>query len=782
MRAVLGAARGGLTRLRVQAVVIGFVVLIATAATSLALGLLVDANKPFDHAFAAQRGAHVTATVAAGDRPGRVPGATAAAGPFAQATADLRVSLPGIAGVFAVPSATLAGRASPGGPVDDITLDSGRWVRRAGEIVVSRDLPGPTPQVGQQLTAAGRTLTVVGIGKSITDSADGWVVPGQIGALRTPGSQPTAELLYRFADAGTQPALTLDEAAIRAVLPPGSVLGTASYLSVKVQAMSSIAPWVPFIVAFGVLALVLSVLIVINVVGGAVAAGTRRIGVLKSVGFTPAQVVAVYLTLVLVPALAGCVAGVACGNLLSAPLLGQTADVFGVGRLLVPFWVDLAVPAAMMVLVAVAALVPAARAGRFSVVQAIATGRSPRAAHGYLAHRLLSRVRWLPRPVTIGLARPFARLSRSLVTLAAILLGGTAVIFAAGLATSLNRAEVDLSHSASEPVQLALHDGFGQFTKAGAPPPASPPSLAAQQRAVEAALRLAPGTAHYVAEADDDVPVTALSGQLSLTAFRGDASWTGYALIGGHWYAHVGEAVVNTSFLTATGTSVGSTLTLDSAGRRVTVRIVGEVFAPDNGRSDLLASLATLARLDPRLATPQQYQVMLKPGTDPRAYAGALGQALGSGYDIGLAGGDAQYTALIGLVVALTLLIMSAAGLGVLNTVVLSIRERVHELGVFKAVGMTPGQTISVVLSSVAGIGVLAGLIAVPAGIALHGYVIPVMGRAGQTSVPASLISVYHVWELALLALSGLVIALVGALLPAGWAARSGTAVALRAE
>jgi putative ABC transport system permease protein len=59
---VVRAARGGLSGRRVQAVVIGVVVLVCTAASTLALGLLVDSNAPFDHAFAAQHGSQVTAT------------------------------------------------------------------------------------------------------------------------------------------------------------------------------------------------------------------------------------------------------------------------------------------------------------------------------------------------------------------------------------------------------------------------------------------------------------------------------------------------------------------------------------------------------------------------------------------------------------------------------------------------------------------------------------------------------------------------------------------------
>jgi putative ABC transport system permease protein len=60
--------------------------------------------------------------------------------------------------------------------------------------------------------------------------------------------------------------------------------------------------------------------------------------------------------------------------------------------------------------------------------------------------------------------------------------------------------------------------------------------------------------------------------------------------------------------------------------------------------------------------------------------------------------------------------------------------------------------------------------------------VLPIMGHAAQTALPASVLDVYHAPELILLALSGLVIAVAGALAPAGWAARTRTAFALRTE
>jgi putative ABC transport system permease protein len=86
------------------------------------------------------------------------------------------------------------------------------------------------------------------------------------------------------------------------------------------------------------------------------------------------------------------------------------------------------------------------------------------------------------------------------------------------------------------------------------------------------------------------------------------------------------------------------------------------------------------------------------------------------------------------------------------------------------------------IVCSVAATGLLAGIVAVPAGVYLHHAVMPVMAHAANSGYPQSLISVYDTRELILLALAGLVIAVAGALGPASWAARSRTAFALRAE
>ena len=799
---VVRAARGGLSGRRVQTMVIGLVLLISTAASTLALGLLVDSNAPFDKAFAAQHGSELTATAQVSTTQlaatAKLPGVTAVAGPFPETTVSATIPVtsppgqqgPSGGGIFQT-QLTVVGRASPGGPVDDLTLVSGHWPTQPDQVVLN-DARGPGEQLGAQITVTGVPgsphLVIVGFATSITQTAQAWVLPSEVAALRAPGAPAVSQMLYRFASAATSAQINADLASVRAALPPGSVLGAQSYLTVKLQDTSSIAPWVPFIVAFGVIGLVMSVLIVANVVSGAVVAGTRRIGVLKSIGFSPGQVVASYVIQVAVPALVGCVLGVLVGNLLSVPLLGQTAQVYGVGTLAVPVWVDLAVPLAMLGLAGAAAVLLALRAGRMSAVQAIATGRAPRPRHGYAAHRVLGRAPWtrLPRAVTIGLAGPFARPARTAITLAAIVFGAVAVTFGAGLGTSLDRVYADLSHSASEPVQVNIPGAPGQNGSVTASPANGPgptlPSLAAQEQAVQAALRTQPGTLRYVAESDDDIAVLGLSDRVSLIGFDGDASWTGYALISGHWYSGGNQADVNTAFLTDTGAKVGDHYTVTSGGRSLTIQIAGEIFDPGGGRPEIIASQSALAALDPGLA-PDQYDVALTPGTGAQAYADAVGAKLGPNYSVSAnTSSSSQFFAIIGLIATLTLLLAAVAGLGVLNTVVLQTRERVHDLGVFKAIGMTPRQTIAMVVCSVAGVGLVAGLVGIPAGIALQHYVLPVMGHAAQTDVPPSVLNAYQPWEVVLLVLSGVVIAVAGALVPAGWAARTRTASALRAE
>jgi putative ABC transport system permease protein len=782
----LGAIRtatGGLLRHKMQAVVIGMVLLISTASATLGFALLAASNAPFQHAFGAQRGADVTVTVNAARASsaelattGRLAGVTAAAGPFAAATVQVQF------GGQPFGPLTLAGRASPGGPVDDVVLNAGHWPDGPGQVVLDAS-PAPGgggqgggPQLGSTLSVTGvpgaPALVVVGFANSITNTADGWVAPGEIARLRVPGTPASAQMLYRFTSAGSYAQVRADAAEVTRALPPGTVTGAASWLAAEDATTGNGAIMEPFVVAFALIGLVMAVLIVGNVVSGAVVAGYHRIGVLKSIGLTPAQVVVVYLSRVGWPALAGCLAGVVAGNLLAVSVLQQSSAAYRVGSQQVPWWASVAALTGMLALTALAALGPALRAGRLSAAEAIAAGRAPRAGRGYAAHRLAARLH-LPRPVGLGLAAPFARPARTLVSLAAIAFGATAVIFAFGLHSSLSRAAASQTLSATVPVQI-------QVVGLGAGPQQWPD--AAQDAAVTAALRAQPGTRHDVAVYQGQVKTPGIAQSVSAQAFGGDTSWIGYGIISGHWYNAPGEVDVNTAFLTQSGLAVGDTATVLTGTHPVTVRIAGEVFQP-SGQPELFGSAQTL----PGLATTvnlQEYYVGLRSGTSAAAYIQAVNARLGSRSPWGATGPDGgQFyqiaSALIGL---LALMVAVAAGLGVLNTVLMTTRDRVHDLGIFKALGMRPGQVLTMVVCWIAGPAVIAAVIAAPAAVALNTATLHAMASTAHTGIPASSTQVFPPSHLALLSLAALAIAAAGALLPAGWAARARPARALRAE
>ncbi|MFW6723077.1 ABC transporter permease [Streptomyces sp. MAR4 CNY-716] len=808
--------RAGVGRRRVQTTVMVLTTLLTVAAAVLATGLLVGSRAPFDDAFDRQHGAHLTgqfdaaeATAAQVAATAGAEGVAAASGPYGITSLRLRVTTAPEGATS--PPMTVAGRKSAGGPVDDLDVAEGRWARAPGEIVIESGARAPDMVLGARVRVDGvpgsPTLKVVGIAESVGESADGWVVPAQLGGLTAPdGPRPDRQMLYRLDDAGSRADVAAGRKAVAAAAPAGALTGSQSYLDVKQLADENTAAFIPFVTAFALLGLAMSVLIVSIVVSGAVGAATRRIGILKSLGFTPPQVGRAYVAQAVIPAAVGAVLGAVAGNALSVPLMHEVATAYGTGRILIPLWVSLAVPAAVLVLVAATALGPALRAARLRTTAALSVGRTPRAARGRRVRHLVGRLP-LPRAVGLGLAGPFARPARSATMAAAVTFGAVAVTFAVGLGTSLLALEREgtpdatgdvMVHRMMEPAAPGAPGGPGapgeheeappgaEPAPSPAPPsPAGSTGSAASVKEIAATIGAREETEHYFATAEADVAVTGRKGAVPLVTYHGEAPADGHRLAAGRWFAARGEAVAPARFLAATGTEIGDTVTLRDGGRTAELRIVGEVFDLGDEGMAIRTAYVSAAALVPDLE-PSEWAVDLAPGTDRSAYLEALNADLQPlGAEGTFSENDEQSSVIVAmqaLIVMLTAMLVAVACLGVLNTVVLDTRERVHDLGVFKALGMSPRQTVAMVLTSVAGIGLAAGSAGVPLGVALHHYVVPEMGRSVGTNIPDALVDIYTPAHLLLLALAGVAIATAGALLPATWAAATRTATALRSE
>lgn len=796
LRKVAGA---GAAHRKLQSLILLVVTAGSVATALLAAQLLAGVDASFDQAFARQNGSELTVRTEAPRASGasgtdatgaaaaaaaavHVNGVTAAAGPFP----TLEVSTYTSSGAtnppagFPLPPLSLVGRSSPGGPVDDVQLDSGHWPSSADQIVVEdgSSLAGSV-SIGSRVTLGGSPgapgLTVVGFANSVSQTADAWVLPQEIAVLTPAGSAPGYETLYRFAAATTDAQMNADAHAVASALPAGSIVDSQSWLVLRsAAATGGLAIMPPFLAVFGVLGVLLAVITLASSVNASIASSLRRIGILKALGATPAQVMRAYSMQALIPCVIGVAVGTAAGAYGAASLLDSTGEALDTGAAPPALWPELVVPFAALCLVLGTALFAAGRAGRMPVLAALDAGRAAGPRRGLRAQRILSRSR-LPRPVGLGLAAPFGRPGRASALIFSMAMGVLAVTMSVGVASSLGRAGQDVRMGGSQGKGIEVMVGGSQ--ESGAP-------TASQSAHVVAAVAAQRGTEAYYSDTSVRLPVAGLSQNADVLEYTGDASWSHYPLISGRWLGGDGQAVVPTHLMRAMDLRLGSTITVTNGGVRFPLTVVGEVFDTQSSGMVVLTDWSNFASVQPAIPI-GSLDVELAAGTDQTSYLASLNRAL-EPYDATAAPpvqGQNKLQLVMGtLSVMLTLMLLGVAALGVVGSVVLDTRERVHDIGVYKALGMTPSQTTGMVLTSVLAQGVPAGLIGVPLGLLAHALVMPLMGDAVQLTLPPDVLHVYGAAELALFAAGGVAVSLPAALGPASWAGRIRTASALRTE
>lgn len=782
-------ALDAIKRRRLQTFVLGVVALVSTAMAVVTMGLLAAVSGPFDKVYNAAHGAHIVAefdnskaAVAQIAQTAQAPGVVASAGPFPVAVlhrpvdkvvdpAGTGAPTIGLAGTF-----TVVGRDRPDTAVDTMQLSSGRWPTGPGEIVLNS--PQGIDRTNLRLidvehhvvTPSGVDLKVVGYARSVSNSANGWVTPAEAAALGATSTQ----MMYRFREAGSDSALTADVAALTAGLPTGALVATGSYLTIKAHLATGPNTYAPFLTAFSILGLLVSVMIVGNIVSGAVVAGYRHIGILKALGFTPDQVTSVYVLMVTVPAAVGCVIGAAIGSDVGATMVSQAfygisgSDVLR-GRETLPTWVFPAVLLGIPVLVVLSALIPAVKARRLPAAVVISAGSVQQTGRGLAAQRAFGGSR-LPRPVSLGLGWPFSRPGRAALTLSTVVLGATAATLAIGLSASV--VKYDRAQSQQGKIQMVI--GVSDST-----PPWHRTAPVHTDDQLFTLLRALSGTVHVSAEALVQTRMRGSADIVKMAVETGDTMALHADLARGRWIDGPGEIVVGSQFWHQHKIFLGQTFVLEAVdGEQVPEKVVGEQTAGSDVTSTDWDRFIGL-RPGHRAMT---FYVGLAKGTDPHAYAAAVGRidpALQPTLNNSI---DTIEKVMISVISTLTGMLIVVCALGVFNAVVLTTRERRKDLGVLKSIGMTPRQLIAMVVTAMAALGLVGGLVGLPAGMLAHRIILPITGHGTGRDLPASILQVWHWPTMVLLACSGAVIATLGAFLPSIRASRASAAEVLRTE
>jgi putative ABC transport system permease protein len=244
-----------------------------------------------------------------------------------------------------------------------------------------------------------------------------------------------------------------------------------------------------------------------------------------------------------------------------------------------------------------------------------------------------------------------------------------------------------------------------------------------------------------------------------------------------------GAVLVSEPFSRRHGVNAGDDLRLPTESGARTFRIAGVYsdFASDQGL--VMMSRATWQRFwsDRRLSG---LSLALAPGVDPdrtiERLRAVAGQALLAQSNQALKRISMQiFDRTFRITGVLRLLAGLVAFIGVLSALMALQLERSRELGVLRANGVTPGQVWQLVTSQTGLMGLAAGLLSIPVGLALAAIMVFVINRRSFGWTIRLEVSPEILLEALLLALAA---ALLAGLYPAWKMARTSPALALREE
>ena len=776
MIALFVKAIADLRRRRLQGAVIFVIVLLAAGTGTMAVTLLSQTRDPYEAAFTAQKGAHLqvyydekTDPKLLASTPSLI-GASATGGPYTDAEGvqfqhgDRKLSK----------TIDTLGRDDPGGNVEQLKVVAGHWPRADNEIALTRSFADLDKiSLGDRLKAVTvpqePIFTVVAKivdideGSADLSSQHAWVLKSAVAQLQVKG-YISYLMDYRFATDPTSSQLDAHLERLRTALPPGSIGGSVNYLLIRSVFNITNSILTSVLVAFSVFALAAAAAIVANLVTGIVISAYREIGIMKAVGFTPVQVVGVLVLQILMASLAACLIGIPAGTLLSQSLLANSSQALGLAY--VPSFsvaLDLLILAGVLVLVLLAATIPALRAGLLKPAAVIAGASAPRGASGRLLRRLAASLR-LPQAITLGSGEAVARPLRSALTVLAVLLGVSTVIVAVGVPRSFDRLNDSETGAGRYQVLVSRSPAYTDAELMGV--------LSAQ-----------PETRRVVGNTGQNIIVPGIGGTVNARITRGDASQLGLMLISGRWFTTPGEVVAPKGLLHDAHLNLGESFASTAEGKTLQLRVVGELFDVSNLGHQMYMDMATYAAVRPDIA-PFQYLVTLAPGADVNAYVRRVSAAQPDFIDA--QPNDTSTIAPVKIIDSVMVLLAAVLGLiavaGVFNTLLLNTRERVRDTAVLKAVGMSPRQVLVMVAASAALLALAGGVLAVPAGLALHHLMLDAISNATGNDTPQAIYAVFNPLDLALIPVLGVAVAVTAALIPGRWAARTNVVAVLHSE
>lgn len=791
MRATLRWAHSDLRTHRGEALFLVLATAGIVMSLLLATALFGYATNPWQRIFTQERGAHVWIHTAESAQVGKLAdldGVQSVAGPYPAASTTL---------ASRGTRASVELRATPERPtVGRPLLTAGHWLDPAtpdGVVLESRLARALLAEPGDTLTLPGtkRTVTVLGVADSAEPRYRPGEQPGLVWALPSAVPDPTSQVIgLRLTDPddtgyAVQRAVT--------VLGSGAIGEVSTWQQARAEAQGDNRLLGQVLGLFGVGALLAAGLAVHGAISTRIRGHLRDISVLKAIGFTPAQVVRVFLFQHIAYAVLGAVGAATLTGALGSRFPGRLGDALGVWQGLPGHTLTLfAVPIGAVLFIGATTGLAAWRAGRVPPVPvprgSLGGGRAgggrfaarggrarggsgtgqralaprPSAAQDYGAP--ISGPVQVPVPVrrTIGFRRTapagergaevvhglegplssgpstgqlsgMARRALALGVPPALVLGWhtTFVRRVRSLATVARLALPLLLIVVAMSAWTTIDRFHSRPEQIGLPAALTVHTDAGlSDRGTRAVLDRDP----QVAAAYPGVQMAALvPGQTATIALRGLGTRHHpypYALAEGRPARADDEAVAGQGLLELLDAKVGDWVRMTVGDQPQILHIVGRSIEPENAGRVISTSLDTLRGNDPHLA-PTLYQLRLRPGADPHTVARRL-TAAGHGHlDVHAVTNPADGLSPLRSVVAGLIVVLALIGLVELLTAIGgTVREGERDLLALKAIGLSPRQITAITVTAT-GCTALAAVVAGTAiGTPLAHWLIDAQGRS----------------------------------------------------
>ncbi|MFF4951192.1 FtsX-like permease family protein [Streptomyces chattanoogensis] len=693
MRAAARWTRAHLRAHRAAAVLIVLATAGITVSLLLSTALFAYATDPWQRVFTRSAGAHVWIHTRA-DAPtaslARLDEVRAASGPFrtvrttaslelggSKATLELRGApeRPGVAAPQVVAGRWLdaardtgTGKGAGQGIVLDGAVARAMWAKPGDSIALS-GFAAPLRVVGVAETAepgfrAGETPGVA------------WVLPGTLAASHAGGDLRGRTIGLRLADPDDT-----DYVVQRAVTRLGAdqITDVSTWRQAKAEAAGDNQLLGRLLVLFGLGALCAAALAVGGAITTRVRGHLRDIAVLKAVGFTPGQVVRMFLALHLGFALLGGALGALFTEVLGPLAPGRIGEALGLWQDLPEHaWLPWVIPAGVVVFIGSATWLAAWRAGRVPPVPVARAAAHPgRRSLGTTRRALGLRI---PPALVLGWRAAFHRPLRAAAAVARLAVPLLLITVALGTWSTLDRFTAHPENVGLPAALTARSDSLGE-------------------RELRHLLAAQPGvTAYPGAEVQALVP--GQTGTITLRGLGTDARPYPFTLVEGRAAHGPDEAIAGQGLLDLLDARVGDWVRMTVAGQPHVLHIVGRSIEPADGGRVISTALDTLGDGATQLH-PDFYNLVLRHGTDPAAVRDALTDASAGRLEVREIPNPADQLLAVRAVVIGLIAVLVLIGLAELSTTVAAgVRDRGRDLLALRAVGLTPRQIAAVIVTA----------------------------------------------------------------------------------